>query len=294
MKLSKKITGSILLFIVAIIWGSGFIVSQMALDVNASPELIMVIRFSVSTIVVGVVFFKRLKVNLKAKNIAQSVIVGVFLFLGFYIQIIALQYTTPANNAFLTATNVIMVPFLWWIISKKMPKMNVFAACVICFVGIGALSFKTGQGFNFAVGDTLTIICALFFACQIVATGIVAKKIDICVIVFVQFLTASILALTVFLIAGESIDPFFTKDGFLSLMFLALFSTCLCYFLQTKAQKNVSSANAAIIMGTEALFGALFSVFLGYDELGLPLILGGVIIMFALVLAQINEGKSEK
>ncbi len=289
MKTNKKLKSLIMLFAVAIIWGTGFIVSQMALNANASPELIMVIRFLISAIVIGIVFFEKLKANLNLKNIFYGAIVGVFLFLGFYIQIIALQYTTPANNAFLTATNVIMVPFLWWVITKKRPKLSVFVACVICVFGIGALSLQIGQGLSFAFGDILTIICALFFACQIVATGIVAKKIDTYIIVFMQFITAAVLSLSVFFITGASAKPFFTPNGFFSLIYLALFSTCLCYFLQTKAQKNVSSSNAAIILGTEALFGALFSVIIGYDEPGANLIIGGLIIMGALILAQKNE-----
>lgn len=44
---------------------------------------------------------------------------GAALFIGFSLQIIGLQYTTPSKNAFLTATNVVIVPFITFLICRK-------------------------------------------------------------------------------------------------------------------------------------------------------------------------------
>ena len=44
---------------------------------------------------------------------------GAALFIGFSLQIIGLQYTTPSKNAFLTATNVVIVPFIAFLICRK-------------------------------------------------------------------------------------------------------------------------------------------------------------------------------
>ncbi len=276
----------VLLFVVAIVWGSGFIASQMALDAGVTPGLLMVVRFSLAAIIIGLTFFKKIKVNLKVKDIRPGVIVGFFLFMGFYIQIVALQYTTPANNAFLTSTNVIMVPFIWWFVNKKAPKLRIFVASFLCVIGVAVLSYKAGQGISFALGDILTLVCALFFALQIVTTETLAKKMETSVIVFLQFVTAAILSLLVFLITDRDFTPLMNLDGLLPIVFLALFSTCLCYFLQTFAQKYVSSSKAAIIMATEALFGSLFSVILGYDALTVYMMVGGGIIMLALILSE--------
>ncbi len=288
MKINKKGTAFyvVLLFVVAVVWGSGFIASQMALDANITPQLLMLVRFGIAALVIGLGFFKKIKTNLKLSNIAPGVIVGVFLFLGFFIQIVALQYTTPANNAFLTSTNVIMVPFIWWFVNKKAPQLRIFVACFLCVIGVAILSYKAGVGISFAIGDTLTIACALFFALQIVSTETLAKKMETSVIVFLQFATAAILSLIAFLISDRDFTPLLNLDGLLPVIYLALFSTCLCYFLQTFAQKYVSSSKAAIIMATEALFGSLFSVILGYDALTVYMAVGGGIIMVALVLSE--------
>lgn len=103
---------------VALIWGSGFIATQIAIDEGLSSTFIMFIRFTMATIMMGVFVRKDLK-EIKAKDIKGGVIVGIFLFLAFILQTIGLQFTTPAVNAFITATCVVMVPFLAGLFLKK-------------------------------------------------------------------------------------------------------------------------------------------------------------------------------
>ena len=77
-------------------------------------------------------------------------------------------------------------------------------------------------------------------------------------------------------------------------MLLGVFSTCLCYFLQTTAQKHVNSTKAAIILSTESLFGSIFSVLLGYDPLSAQMVVGGVIILASIILPEFSFGKKEE
>ena len=56
-----QVLSNISLLLVAIIWGSGFVASQMALDANLSSAFIMFVRFAIATIIIGVVFYKDLK-----------------------------------------------------------------------------------------------------------------------------------------------------------------------------------------------------------------------------------------
>ena len=283
---SKDKLGVVLLFVVAAIWGSGFVASQMALDANVSPQLLMMIRFVVATAIIGFGFFKKIKTNIKKTDIPAGALIGLFLYLAFYVQVVALQYTTPSNNAFLTAANVVMVPFIWWGLTKKAPSGKIFASSVLCLMGIGILSFKVGQGISFGIGDALTLVCAFFFACQIVSTGKLAERMETTVIVFLQFVVAAILSIVMFIATDRNISPLFTVGGAIPLIYLGVCSTCLCYFLQTLAQKYVDSSKAAIILGTEALFGTLFSVLIGYDTMTMNMVMGGAIIMIALIMTE--------
>ncbi len=283
---NKVHMGVALLVLTSMIWGSGFIFSKMSLEAGASTELFMVMRFGIATLVMGIGFFGKLRKTMKRSDLKPTISVGVFLYTAFYVQVIALQYTTPANSAFLTATYVLMVPFIWWGIKKKPPQLRIFVAAVLCIVGIAILSFKEGDGLTMGIGDILSLVCALLFSGQIIATGVAAEKTNTVVIVFMQFLVSAVLSLIVFFATGSSFAPLANPVALLSLLYLAFFSTCLCYFLQTYAQKYVDSSKAAIILGTEALFGSVFSVMAGYDALTMAMVIGGSIIMIALILTE--------
>ncbi len=276
------------LFIVAIIWGSGFIGARLALDSSLSSSFIMFVRFTIAALIIGVVFFKDIKNNLRYKHLKGGFIIGLFLFLAFYLQTVGLKYTTPSNNAFITASNVVMVPFLWWFVSKKKPHTKIFISSFLCLMGIMILSVNFANGFSLSAGDLLTLACAFLFACQIVATGILAESMDAKVLVFLQFSVAALLAFFVFLITDRDFTAFACPKGMLAVIYLGVFSTCLCYFLQTTAQKNVPSAKTAIILATESLFGTFFSVLLGYDKLSVNMVAGGLIIIIAILLPEMK------
>lgn len=290
---NKKVqtVSKFLLLLVAIIWGSGFIGSQMALDAQLSSAFIMFVRFAIATLIIGVVFFKDLKKNLKREHLKGGILIGLFLFLAFYVQTVGLKYTTPSNNAFITASNVVMVPFIWWVISKKRPSIKIFVSSFLCLIGIGILSLNFSQGFSFQVGDLLTLLCAFLFACQIVATGILAKQMDAKVVVFLQFAVATVCGFIMFMLTDRNFTAFASPKGMAAVIYLGVFSTCLCYFLQTTAQQHVDSSKAAIILATESLFGTIFSVALGYDRLTINMVVGGMIILASIILPELQLSK---
>ncbi len=107
----------------------------------------MAYRFTLATVVFGIAFRKDLKSILRKENIA-GLIVGLFLFLSFTFQTYALEHTSPSNNAFITATNVVFVPFLSWIVFSVKPKWNAFLAAIICLAGVTILTVNLEDGFT--------------------------------------------------------------------------------------------------------------------------------------------------
>ncbi|MCL2034246.1 MAG: DMT family transporter [Oscillospiraceae bacterium] len=274
----------IMLFAVAVIWGMGFIMAQFALDSNLSSTAITFGRFFVATVLIFAIYSKEILKNLNPRNIKNGIIIGLLLFSGFYAQTWGLLFSSPSNNALITAANVVIVPFLWWAVSRQRPMKIVFLASFSCLVGIGILSSDFTHGFSFGYGDLLTLLSAFLFAAQITATGVLAVKMDYRVLIFLQFLVSSICGLVIFILTENDFTVFINTNGIIALLYLGVLSTCLCYFLQTKAQTKVSSSTAAIIMCTESLFGAMFSVLLGYDALTARLIIGGLVIFCSVIL----------
>lgn len=279
-KRSALLADGALLF-VAIIWGSGFIVIKNALEVM-NPIYILILRFSFASILLGLIFYKKL-LGLKMEDLKAGLIIGLVLFLGFFTQTVGLIYTNVSNSAFITASNVVMVPFIYWLISKKRPDKYGIIAAIICFLGVGILSIDWNMKIN--IGDLLTLICAVFFALHIVFIGIYSKKHDPILLTILQFGFAAILSLFVGLVMRVDFAPI-GKDIGLTIIYLVVVNTVLAFGIQNIAQKYTTSTHAAIILCLESVFGSLFSVWLLKEELTLKLIIGSIIILIAIITAE--------
>jgi len=281
LELKKSTIADLALLLVAIIWGSGFIVTKNALD-NIGPFYLLFFRFIVASTVLGAIVFKKLK-NATKEDIKAGLIIGLFLFAGFATQTVGLQYTEAGKQAFITATNVVMVPFIYWGISKKRPdKFEVFAA-FLCLVGIGILSLN--RDFTMNLGDSLTLLCAVLFACHISSTGYFAKELDPYVISVVQMATAAVLSL-IFALIFEGTNFSLEKNTVLPILYLAMFSTMAAFLIQTVAQKYTSSTHTAIILSLEAVFGSTFAIIFLKEALTIKFFIGCMAILISVITAE--------
>ena len=74
----KSLYADLSLLIVAIIWGSGFVVTKNALD-HVLPYYLLSFRFIISFLLMALVFFKRFK-NMKLEDFKAGFIIGLFIF----------------------------------------------------------------------------------------------------------------------------------------------------------------------------------------------------------------------
>lgn len=277
------------LFLVAIIWGTGFVASSIALE-TLTPNEILVIRFSLAFVVLLLLNLSRLK-QMKKVEILKGSLVGFFLYLGFYFQTVGLQYTTPSKNAFLTAVNIVIVPFLALIVLREKLSYKTFAGAGVTLLGIGFISLESGfQQMN--QGDLLTLVCAFFFALQIFSTDIFAKEIKTWSLMLSQMGTASLLAWVSFLFSKDRFTLFhqanFTLTTLYPVLYLSLISTLLAYFLQTWAQRKTTSTETAVILSTEAFFGMLASVLLLNEQITVTLLIGALLIFTGILIVEVD------
>lgn len=273
--------GEIALSITAIIWGSGFVVSAIALE-HFTPYQILAIRFIIGAIILSVIFHKRLK-NIKKATIIQGVIIGIFLYLAFALQTVGLQYTTPSKNAFLTAVNVVIVPFIAFVMYKRKIDIYELTGAVLAMIGVGVLSLKLSAGVN--IGDLLTLGCAFGFAFHIFYTAKYVKDSDPVLLTLIQMMTAAIIGVIVVLFKGETSFAV-QREGVLSLLYLGVFSTTIAFLLQTVAQKMITETKAAIILSTESFWGMVFSVAILNETMTIKMVLGAILILVAIIISE--------
>jgi drug/metabolite transporter (DMT)-like permease len=276
----KTILADLSLMTVALFWGLGFVAMKDALD-SFSPFWLLTVRFFSGTAIMVLIFKKRLT-GLSRGDLKAGVIIGIFLFLGFATQTVGLKYTTPGKQAFLTATYVVIVPFLSWFFRKKSPGASSFIASALCLSGMALLTVQDGQGLN--AGDLLTLSCAFFFACQILAIEHFAVKIDPLVLAVIQTAVVGLMSLPFALVFEEWAG--FGSAGLGSLAFTVLFCTVIAFIVQNAAQKFTPSTHTAIILSMESVFGAFAGIYFMGEVFTARMAAGCALILLSVLLTE--------
>lgn len=282
----KKYLGILGLLTVTVIWGGGFVASDMALE-TLSPFQIMLIRFLIAAVLMTILGIKQIK-TISREEARCGFWLGAALFGGFALQIIALQYTTPSKNAFLTATNVVLVPFIALVIYRKKIEVRSLIGAGMALVGAGVLSLK--DDFSIGLGDGLTLLCAVCFALQIFLTGEYVGRIRPAVLNFLQMATACVLSAAGLLLSGDFTFAPSTRS-LLAVLYLGVVSTTITYLLQTVSQKYVDETKSAIILSMEAVFGTFFSVVLLHENVTVRMLAGSALILAAVLVSEISFKK---
>lgn len=277
------------LILVTVIWGGGFVASDMALE-SMKPFQIMTVRFFLAAVLMGLISCRSLK-GMTKEEIGAGSLMGIALFAAFALQIIGLQYTTPSKNAFLTALNVVIVPFISFLILKKKVGARGIIGAVMSVAGVALLSLN--GDLTLGMGDGLTLLCAVGFAFQIFLTGEFVKKYRATVLNFVQMAAAFLLSLISLFCFGETGFQV-TQKGWLSVLYLGVISTTVCYLLQTASQKYVDETKAAIILSMESVFGTLFSILILHEVITPRMVAGCVIILTAVIISNMSETQKNK
>lgn len=280
---NEKMFARFVLLAAAVIWGSSFAVLKNTLD--TMPILfILSFRFLVGGVLLSAVFLKKLS-KLNGETVKKGGIIGICLFLAYYIQTLGLADTTPGKNAFLTATYCVIVPFLFWITDKKRPDKYNIAAAVICLTGIGFVSLNKEMVIQ--TGDYITLISSFFLAAHIVLIAKFAKDCDPVLLTIIQFFTCGLIA-AVGSFFGETVPTEWFHTAWKELLYMAVFCTAITLLCQNWGQSKLPPSNASVLMTLESVFGVIFSIVL-YGERITPKLLAGFCLIFAATI--ISETK---
>ncbi|MCR3955571.1 MAG: DMT family transporter [Gudongella sp.] len=281
MKDKKVIFADLALILVAFVWGSGFVATKSALD-HMTPFYILGSRFLIASTVLALFSMKRLK-KATFKDVKAGLVVGIFMFFCYVFQTVGLQYTTVGTQAFIISANIVMVPFFYWALTRKMPGGFEIAAAFVCFLGVGILSLDNDLRVGY--GEFLSFLCAVSVALQIVAVGYYAKNVDVYVLSVVQFSLAAVLSIIMAFILEPPVVQ--VQSGLLStLLYLGLFSTMIPFLIQNIAQRYTTSTHTAIILSTEAVFGSLLGVVILGEEISIKFLIGCTTIFMAVIASE--------
>lgn len=290
----KKQTAILLLVIVTVIWGGGFVAIKLSLDSGVSAGMLNMIRGLIFTVIVFAIFPGQV-LGMSKAQLKNGLLVGLFNCIGFVLQAIGALYTTPSNSSFLTTTNVVMVPFLAWLLYKNKPKPRNIVAVFICMAGMAVLTDIVNVGLRLNIGDVYTIAGALGFGLSIV---LLAKQPEGGHFAAGAFL----LGLTLFLggafymvvFENASFAAVNWKEAILPILYLSIGSNFIAQSMQIVAQRHLSASTASLVMMLEGVFGSVFSILFGFEKFTLGLLTGGGLILASLIISEVQIIKAKK
>ncbi len=289
--MSKSIS-LICALITTFIWGTAFIAQDTGMD-NIGPLTFNAARFFVGfvTVLPIAILVERGKIieniNLDKKLFFKYLfLMSLSLFFGTYLQQTSLLYTNIANAAFFTVFYVPLVPIILLIIYKIKVHWSIWPSILLCIIGVYFLSDFSNS--EILIGDSLVILCSVFWALHIIFAGKFMEKFDIPI--FFAALQAILVGMysLLFALLFEEINLTNILLENYSIIYAGFLSGGIAFTLQMYAQKNIEEAPAAIIYSLEGVFAALAGWIILNQMLDFSNILGCFIILIAVILSQIT------
>ena len=277
--------------IITFIWGTAFIAQDTGMD-NIGPLTFNAARFFVGffTILPFALIFERKKIfteiQLNRKKFFKYLfIMGISLFLGTSLQQAALQYTNVANAAFFTVFYVPLVPILLFFIYSQKVHWSIWPSIGLCIYGVYLLSNFSDS--EIMKGDTLVILCSIFWALHIIFAGKFMETFDIPI--FYAALQGLLVA-TLSVISSYIFEDIIISNILLesySIIYAGVLSGGIAFTLQMFAQKNIEEAPAAIIYSLEGVFAAIAAWIILEQILNINNIVGCFLILIAVIFSQL-------
>ena len=287
--------GVILLLITAIIWGSSFVAQSIGMQsidaftftgIRTALGMLFLLPF---TLVINKGF------DLSRNMLKKGLILGIVFSFAQNFQQFAFYYSTSGKIAFITAFYMFFVPLFSVMFLKKKIAALTWVSIFIGLIGLFFLCINPAELTNINLGDILALICAIFYAVQIMLIDKFVEdgKTSGVQLSFMQFFVAAILSIIAMFIFEKPVLADI-KTAAPSLLYSGIMSCGIEYTFQILGQKKASPVVASLLMCLESVFAVITAAIILHESM-LPRELAGCLIMFgAIILSQVSESLSAK
>lgn len=270
---------------IAAIWGLTFVMVQDAIAI-LPVFAFLAYRFIPASLLVGALFFKRLKA-LGKDGVRIGLLMGVFLTAGYIFQTLGLERTRASNAGFITGMFVVLTPIFGALFLRMRAGISAWAAAGVSTVGLLLLSVAQGSAGDASLyGDALVFLCACSFSFHILVTDRAVKNHDTLALLAVQLGVTGVFCLVVAAINGDLVVPE-SSVVWSALIVTSLFASALGFFVQTYAQQHAPPARTALILASEPAFAGLFAFVLADERLNAAGWLGAALILGSIVAVEL-------
>ena len=289
-----KPQGIILLLITAVIWGSSFVAQSIGMQsidaftftgIRTALGMLFLLPF---TLIINKGF------DFRKETLRKGLILGIVFSIAQNFQQFAFYYSTSGKIAFITAFYMFFVPLFSVIFLKKKIAVLTWLSILFGLIGLFLLCIDPQDLTSINLGDILALICAVFYAVQIMLIdkfledGTSGVQLS-----FMQFFVAAIISIIAMFIFEKPVIADI-KTAAPSLLYSGIMSCGIAYTLQIVGQKHASPVVASLLMCLESVFAVITAAIILHEAM-IPREMAGCLIMFAaIILSQVSESLSAK
>jgi drug/metabolite transporter (DMT)-like permease len=262
------------------------------------PNLLLAWRFTAAGLL-WLILFPGARYGWTRRSVRRSILLGLLLWAGQTVQMLGLDRTSEAVNAFLTSLTVVFVPLLMVAIVRRPPSPALWIPVGMAAAGIWLMTGAAPAGFG--AGEALGLGCAILFSAHMIALGEIGRQESPWRMAAGQLLTVGLGSAATSLLVNHGprfLTPavqweIVTSSGiWVNMMLLIVISTMTAFGLMFYFQPKIDPTRAALIYLAEPIFAALYA-YLAVGRAQSPIaVVGASLILAANVLVECLKWRS--
>lgn len=286
---SKSVKGLLLVLGSAVVWSFGGVLARF-LTVQDSWTIVFWRSVWAALFIVGFLLFQE-GISSTAKKFRQMKFPAIIVALGFCLAsisfVVALKYTTVANILLVQATVPLIASVMAWISFGERASRDTWISIALVICGVSVMVSGSFDGNFSSIGDLLALLIAFAFAS---ATVVTRRYSDVPMVpaVGLGIIIAAIIAasqVTTYSVSYQDMVVLFSFGALnlgLGLAFFAL------------GARLIPASVSALIGITEPVLGPFWVWFVHDETPTLRTLVGGSIVIFALLINSIYQLKTSK
>lgn len=295
--MSRNLKNYIAVVLAMIFWSFSFIWFKMANE-TYQPITIVFIRLVIAVILVALFLwitkgFMKIRKEDRKLFLLLAVLEPFLYFLG---ESYGLTYVSATVGSVIISTIPVIATLGAWIIFRERLKFINYAGIILSFIGVIIFLINKDGSLSFNIKGLALLFLAVFSAVgyNLTLSRLVGTYSPV-FIVLVQNVIGSVMFLPVFLITDYQgfINTPFVFRNFIPVVELSVFASCGAFILFAYSVRYMGITRANVFTNFIPVFTALFAFILLGDRLSIQNVIGMMVVIAGIFMAQINGRKKK-
>lgn len=277
----------------AFFWSFSFVWFKIAF-IAYNPLTVVIFRLVISAVLIIIIalLFKRLQKPTR-KDFWLLVLMAFFEpFIYFLGESYGLKYVSSTVAAVIVATIPLFTPLAAWYFHKEKVRWMNVAGLIFSFIGVGFVvlngAFKLDASPLGVSLEFMAVFAAIAYS--IILKNLVSRYNTLTIIAY-QNIIGILFFLPIWLLVDFNtfINTPYHPQAFRAIILLAVFSSTLAFIFFTQSIRQIGVTRSNTFINLIPVFVAVFAYLILKEELGLQKIIGIVIVVSGLFLAQMKQ-----